>query len=223
MIDPSTLDRIPFLAGASAEARRELAARSVLRRFSAGEVLWTAGGEPRGLLVVLEGRVRVVRATGGRQHVVHVEEPGGTLGDVPLFAGGRYPATAIAAAETLCLAIGRDALWAAIRADPEVAFALLGRLAGRVRGLVERLDGLAARSVGARLAAWLLVRGREAGGGPFTLGGTQAEVAEELGTVREVLVRELGRLRDAGVLRSAGRGRWEVADEAGLRRAAQGV
>ncbi|HEV2147617.1 MAG TPA: helix-turn-helix domain-containing protein [Longimicrobiaceae bacterium] len=98
-----------------------------------------------------------------------------------------------------------------------MAFALLARLAGRVRGLVERLDGVAARSVESRLAAYLLVRHREAEGGPFTLGATQAEVAEELGTVREVVVRGLGALGRRGVLRSAGRGRWEVADEGALR------
>lgn len=222
MIDPSTLERVPFFRGAGPAARRELAARSVLRRFAAGEVLWTAGGEPRGLFVVLEGRVRVVRSTGGRQHVLHVEEPGGTLGEVPLFGGGRYPATAVAAEETTCVAVGRDALHAAIRADPDFAFALLARLAGRVRTLVERLDGLAARSVGARLAAFLAGRHREAGGAPFALGCTQAELAEELGTVREVLVRELGRLRRGGVLRPAGRGRWQVADAAALLRAAEG-
>ncbi|HEV2736035.1 MAG TPA: Crp/Fnr family transcriptional regulator [Longimicrobiaceae bacterium] len=222
MIDASTLERIPLLRGAGAGARRELAARATLRRFAAGEVLWTAGGEPRGLYVVLEGRVRVLRSTGGRQHVVHVEEAGGTLGEVPLFSGGRYPATAVAAEDTLCVALGRDALHAAVHADPEFAFALLERLAGRVRALVERLDRLAARSVAARLAAFLLERHREGRGAPFGLGCTQTELAEELGTVREVLVREMGRLRRRGVLHAAGRGRWTVADDAALRRAAEG-
>jgi CRP-like cAMP-binding protein len=38
----------------------------------------------------------------GRAHVVHEEGPGGTLGEVPLFDGGGYPATAIAQAATRC-------------------------------------------------------------------------------------------------------------------------
>ena len=59
------------------------------------------------------------------------------------------------------------------------------------------------------------------GSGAFTLGATQAEVAEELGTVREVVVKELRALRAAGVLRSAGRGRVEVADAARLREIAE--
>lgn len=222
MIEPSTLDRVPLFAGLNDGARRELAARATLRTFAPDEVLWRAGATPRGFCVVLEGEVRVVRSVGGRQHVIHVEGPGGTLGDVPLFEGGAYPATAIASRRTQCLVIGRDAILAAIREDPELAFVLLARLAARVRHLIERLDRLAARNVTARLAAFLLARRRAAATPSFTLGCTQLEVAEELGTVREVVVRALRELREGGVIRSAGRGRYEVVDEAALVRLAEG-
>jgi hypothetical protein len=42
-------------------------------------------------------------------------------------------------------------------------------------------------------------------------------VVEELGTVREVLVRTLRRFREAGIIRALGGGRYAVADEARLR------
>ncbi len=42
--------------------------------------------------------------------------------------------------------------------------------------------------------------------------GKQAAVAEELGTVRDVLVRSLRELRESGLIVPAGRGRWSVAD-----------
>ncbi len=42
--------------------------------------------------------------------------------------------------------------------------------------------------------------------------GKQAALAEELGTVREVLVRSLRELRESGLIVPAGRGRWSVAD-----------
>jgi CRP-like cAMP-binding protein len=103
-----------------------------------------------------------------------------------------------------------------MRADPEVAWLLLRRLAGRVRTLVEQLDRLAARDVGARLAEYLLARAPEDGGAALTLGAPQARVAEELGTVREVLVRELRQFRAEGLLRSAGRGRYEIVDRGAL-------
>jgi len=160
----------------------------------------------------------VVRAPGGRQHLVHEEGPGATLGELPLFEGGPYPATAVAAEPALCLVLDRAAIEGGIAADPALAFALLGGLARRVRTLIARLDAVRGRSVRTRLAAHLLAR---AGGGPFSLGATQAEVAEELGTVREVVVKELRALRAAGILRSAGRGRIEVTDAARLREIAE--
>jgi CRP/FNR family transcriptional regulator, dissimilatory nitrate respiration regulator len=212
MIDPSLLQRVPLLTGLAPKALNELARRGVLRRFAADEVLWHAGAEPRGLFMVVEGEARVVRELAGRSHVLHVEKAGGTLGEVPFFAGGRYPATVIATCPTTCLVLSRDALGAAMRDDPQLAFVLLGRLAERVRGLIGRLDGMVRSTVDERLALVLRARSEAAGGGAFTLGGTQAQLAEELGTTREVLARGLRRLRDAGRLRSAGRGCFQVVD-----------
>lgn len=222
MIDPDILLRIPLFARLNAGAIRELAARSILQSFPAGRVLWNAGEEPRGFVVVIQGRVKVVRAVNGRQHVVHIEGDGGTLGDVAMFEGQPYPATAITLVPTVCLAVTRDGLLAAIRQDPELAFLLLARLASRVRHVIGRLDGLAARSVSERLAAYLLERRERSGREVFTLGGSQTRVAEELGTVREVLGRGLRALRDRGLITLGANGGITVLDEAGLRAEAEG-
>lgn len=214
MIDPSELRRLPLCTGISDAACRELAARGVRRVYRTGDTLFTAGAEARGLYIVTSGRVRVVRDASGRRHVLHEEGPGGTLGEVPLFEGGGYPATAVAAEPTTCLIIGRDAIAAAMRADAELAWRFLDRLAARVRTLVERVDRLAARSVPQRLAALLVARHESStrGNGSVTLGGTQQEVAEELGTVREVVVRAVRTLRASGAIESLGGGRYRVRD-----------
>jgi CRP-like cAMP-binding protein len=101
--------------------------------------------------------------------------------------------------------------------DPAVAWLFLRRLSARVRELVDRLDRASSQTVPARLAAFLVARSNAAGVLPFTLGMTQAALAEELGTVREVIVRALARLRHAGVIGSAGRGRYVVKDVRALR------
>lgn len=211
------LTKLALFQGLNEEALEVIAARAVIRRFRRGQVLWTAGSSPRGLFVVLEGKVRVVRAPDGRQYALHTEERGGTLGEVPLFSGGSYPATAVAAESTACLVLDRQVLGQAIAADPELAFRLLSRLADRVRMLVRRLDQHAGRPVAVRVASFLLARAEEAtrgvtqaGSDDFTLGATQAEIAEELGTVREVLVRVLRRLREQGIIETVGRGRYRV-------------
>lgn len=214
------LDDLPLFAELSATTRARLAAGSAVRSFANGATLFRAGDAVTGLYIVLAGRVRVMRTRDGRQSVVHTDGTGGTLAEVPLFAGGGLPATAVAIEETRCLFLPQEVLFAAMRDDPAVAQLFLRRLALRVRQVVDRLDRLSTQSVMGRLAALMVTRAEGASGAPFSLGMTQAEAAEELGTVREVLVRSLGTLRREGVIAFAGRGRFLVTDFAALRRRA---
>jgi CRP-like cAMP-binding protein len=216
MIPRARLEAIPFFASFPDDALQVMADRGVERRYETGETLFRAGEDPRGLMVVLEGKVRVVRQAAGRTQVVHVETTGGTLGEVPLFAGGGYPATAIAAEPTVCAVVARESLAAAVRSSPDAAFVLLERLAKRVRELVDRLDRLSLRSVSARLAEYLVARADGRGKAVVTLGMTQQALAEELGTVREVIVRELHALRTRGLIKALGGGRYELIDRTGL-------
>jgi CRP-like cAMP-binding protein len=216
MVDLETLSRAPLVGNLSLAARRVLAATAVVRRYAAGAVLWRAGDRVKSLAIVLEGRVRVVREGRGRQHVLHTEGPGGTLGEVPLFTGGPAPATALAAAPTRCLLLTRETIEAAIVAEPAVAWLLLGTLAERVRTLVERVDRLALDSATTRLAGLVLAQAEQTASDVITL-GTQVALAEELGTVREVTVRALRALREAGLVEPAGRGRLRVTNRTGLR------
>jgi CRP/FNR family transcriptional regulator len=222
VLDLTLVEGLPLFRGLGRGALETLARYGVERSFAVGETLFHAGDTPWGLIVVLDGRVRVVRGSGTRNVVVHTEGPGGTLAEVPLFAGGVLPATAIAAEPTRCVVFEREALHAAVAASPDVAFALLARLAHRIRGLVQRLDLLSSRSVAARLAGYLLERADECGVPVFTLGLTQAQLAEELGTVREVIVRELRAMRADGLIRSSKGGRLEILQPEALRSMAWG-
>ena len=212
VIDDETIQRLPFAAALPARARRELALRGVLRRFPAGASLFRAGAPGRMMFFIVEGRVRVLGGPPGRPHVVHTETAGGGLGEVPALDGGPYPASAVAAEPTTCIAFTADAIRAAVAAEPALAWVFITRLGNRIRVLVERVDAQAARRLPERLAGLIVERHRDAGGGSFGLGGSQTAVAEELGTVREVVVRMLGELRRSGLIRPAGRGRLEVTD-----------
>jgi CRP-like cAMP-binding protein len=216
MIDPARIAKLPLFASARPAAVSAIAQHATERAFAADEVLFSAGAASKGLFVVLEGTVRVVRVGDGRRHVVHTETAGGTLGEVPLFDGGSYPATAIAAEPTRCLVLDRDAIRRAIVASPDVALVFLARLAARVRTLVDRLDDRSARSVNARLAEFMLSRAHASNGKTFSLGMTQTALAEELGTVREVVVRGLRDLIQRGLVTSRGKERYEVTDGAAL-------
>ena len=215
MVSASSLEQFELVRLLGDPAREALAARAVLRKYRAGQYLWRAGDESHGLHLVLAGRVRIVRDEGRWQHVVHVEGAGASLGEVPLFAGGGYPASALAAEATTCIVLDRSSLQAVMVAHPNLAWSLLGSLASRVRDLVERLSSRTADPIQTRLASYILSQPRTTSGA-LLLRETQQAIAEELGTVREIVGRQLGGLVQAGMLERRGRGRYAVVDEAGL-------
>ena len=211
------------IAGLLAPERAALLANATERRFATGEVLYLAGSPAQLLYLILEGRVRLLRGHRGRTVFIHDEGPGGVLGEVPLFEGTTYPATAVASVPTRCLVLRREAILDALRIHPDLALAILARLAARVRFLVEKIDSATTQSTLGRLAELLLTRAAAANGKSFTLGITQQQAAEEIGTVRELVVRGLKTLREQGAIEARGGGRYAVRDEMMLRAIAEGL
>jgi len=223
VISDTQLTGLALIDGLRVTAIRWLSERGTERRYRAGQPLFHAGDSALGLFVILSGRVRVVRSTRRRAQVVHEEGPGGTLGEIPLFTRVPYPATATAVEPTCCVAWSRQVIRAAMALDPLFGERLLANLARRVGGLIDRLDRMVSLGVRARVAGHVLSRARASSTAVFSLGMTQSQLAEELGTVREVVVRELAALRRAGAVRSHRTGRLEVLDRAGLERLANGA
>jgi CRP/FNR family transcriptional regulator len=188
--------------------------------YRTGARLFTAGSSVSGLHLIVSGSVRILRGSDGRALVVHRESVGGLLGEVALFGSGHYPATAVAAEPTVVLFLPADALRAELLLAPALAEFFLARLARRAEGLIERLDRQAHHTVVQRVAAHLVMRHAAAArsrNSAVSLGMTQAELAEELATVKEVIVRALATLRRLRLVAPAGRGLYRIVDAAGLR------
>lgn len=195
------------LPGATLE---RVAAAAQPRRFHKGAMLYRAGDAADGLYVILSGRVHVSRATRDRVELLHTESVGGVLGEIPVFGGGPFPATATALEPTQCAHIPVDAVRRLLHDDSAFASFALAGLAQRARVLLQRIDELTAMTIGTRVAAHLLARTDGSLGEPFTLGMSQEAFAQELGTAREVVVRALRSLVDAGAITRAGRSRFVV-------------
>ncbi len=137
MVPVDRLTALELFRGSESSLVAALAKRAIEVKFAPDEVVFLTGSEPRGWWIVLEGKVRVVSVFGSRQHVVHTEGPGGTLGEVPLFGGGAHPATGIAAEPTVCALFTRDGLEAAIAEVPAIDAA--GTRGGTRNGARSRL------------------------------------------------------------------------------------
>ena len=220
------LRRLPLFAGLGEKALGEVTQRTVARSAPAGTQLFREGEPCKGLYIVATGRVTVYRASpDGREQVLHTQEAGQPIAEVPLFDGGPYPASARVVEPARLFFLPRDAFEWLYRNTPEIADAVIRDLGRRLRRMVRLVEKISLRDVPARVAATLIEYAEAAGalqsGAAFTLPRTQEALARELGTSREGVARALGQLRRDGLIEQKG-ARVSVRDAAGLGRAAGG-
>jgi flavin reductase (DIM6/NTAB) family NADH-FMN oxidoreductase RutF len=106
-----------------------LLARGSERTYDDGEVIVRTGEPGNELYLVLEGSVRIVR--GGRTLATFGQ--GEIVGEVAVLDGRPRSADIVADGSARCLTVARDVLREAIEAEPQVAWELLGVMAGRLR------------------------------------------------------------------------------------------
>src|SRR5262249_58222630 len=138
-----------------------------------------------------------------------------TVAEVPICDGGPYPASLIAVPQTSALLILKQDFLALCRANPELALRFLRVFGRRLRHLVGLAERITFGTIRQRLASDLLDKARVAGAASFQMDETQEELATRLGTVREVISRNLGRFQSEGLLRVERR-TVEILDRAGL-------
>lgn len=191
-------------------ALNELAAITRERRLVRGEVLFSAGDRAAGLFVVVRGTLRAYRQTReGREQTIHVESAGATLAEVPVFDGGVYPSTVQAEEDSVVLFVPTDAMRGFLTKNPEVALAALALLARRLRSVSGLAEQLALKDVAQRLAALLMQEavsqvGELKDGISFSMPSPHQSIAARLGSVREVITRQMHRLTDDGVIEIRG-------------------
>lgn len=198
-----------------------LAASAHERRYAPGEDLFLEGETCRGIYIVAEGLVRIVKTTStGRQVMLAMQQAPSTVAEVPVFDGGPYPATITAVTEVEAFSIYRNDFLACCRRNPELALRFLEVFGARLRQLVNLVERITFGSVRQRLAETLLEFSETGGGPAFALPETQEQMASRLGTVREVVSRNLSRFQSEGLIRISRRD-VEIVNPAGLRAEAE--
>lgn len=205
------MDCLPTIQGSSlfrdlpADAAQQLAAVGSLRRYPKRELLFQEGEAAEGFFVVATGRVRVFK-TGwdGREQTLHILGPGEPVGEVPVFAGAQFPATAQALDDATACFFPRAALLDAYARNPGLAMAMLAVLARRLREFTRLIENLSLKEMPQRLAAYLVHRA-EGRRRAVRLDVTKGTLATILGASQETLSRTLARLADAGLITVDGR------------------
>ena len=219
----TVLRKTPLFANLTEEEMSSLAVRVSKRHFERGALLFGEGDPCTGLFLVASGRIRIFKlSSAGREQVLAVEGPGSSFAELPVFDGGNYPAAASALEDTEVLFISRKDFQTFCREHPEVALKVIAVVGSRMRRLVGIIEDLSFTTVRHRLIALLLRLAQASGtaskeGVHVELTTTHQDLAAELGTVRELVSRNLSRLQAEGFLEVDGR-RITVKDLAGLTR-----
>lgn len=205
------LAKVPIFSGLTESELAFLAQRTVSRRYSAGEMVFGEGEPCLGLYVVESGQVRIFKSSpGGREQVLSIDGPGSSIAEVPVIDGGPYPASAIAVEDSTLLLVGKQDFQALCLAHPQVGLKVLRVVGSRLRRLVGIIEELSFTTVRHRLAAYLFRLSQNSGrrtaeGTVVSLPVNNQELAAQIGTVRELVSRNLSRLQAEGLLRIDGR------------------
>ncbi len=208
-----------IFSGLSQAELDELAGLTIERSFSPGNFIFWEGDDPQWFYLVSEGRVRILKQSpSGKEFTVAFFGPGEMFGEVAVFAGQPYPASARVMTKTRVLGIKRQDFVSFLANRPAVALKIINVLGGRLKEAHERLRDLAAERAEQRLAKIMLMLASKIGA---TLPFTRQEIADMAGTTTETTIRVMGRLRNGGVIRS-GRGKIVIVDETKLRLLSEG-
>jgi CRP-like cAMP-binding protein len=216
--------RIPLFQGLDRKHYDQLAMIVTDRVFQKGETIFGEEDEGTGFYVVLSGRVKIFKLSPeGKEQILHIFGPGEPIGEVAVFTGRRFPASAEALEETRAFFFARKEFMDLIRRDPSLALNMLAVLSQRLRKFSSLIEDLSLKEVPGRLAAYLLylAEGKK-GKSEVILEISKNQLASLLGTIPETLSRILAKLSREGFIKSNGPRQIQLLDRKGLEELASG-
>jgi CRP-like cAMP-binding protein len=124
-----TLRRVPLFSGVKPKELKKLDRRMTERTFNEGDTITTQGESGIGFFVIEHGNATV--SIGGK--IIRTLGPGEHFGEVALIDSGPRSATIVATTDLRCRAMSAWEFKPFVEEHPEVAWALLETMVGRLR------------------------------------------------------------------------------------------
>lgn len=207
----SIVRRVALFTGLNEQEYFEVESRVVVRRHGPTEMIFSEGDPCIGLFIIAGGHVRIFKSSAnGREQVLAIDGPGSSIAELPVFDGGPYPASAVAVNDVTLLFLSKQDFRAICVKYPEVALKVLRVVGARLRKLVGIIEELSFTTVRHRLVALLLRLAKTTGerhgeNVTITLPAHNQELAAQIGTVRELVSRNMSRLQQEGLIEIDGR------------------
>ena len=139
------------------DQRIHLAKNFKKREVQKGEIIFTEGDNPEGLVCLSRGNVKVYKeGVGGREQIIRMAKPVGFLGYRALFAEEEHSSTAVALeSSTICI-FERDSLFEVMKENPELSLRIIKSFATELGFTMNRTVTLTQKHIRGRLAETLI-------------------------------------------------------------------
>jgi len=197
---------IPLFKGLAKEQLDEVVNSMADQTFDRGQTVLSEGEAAEGFFVLVQGKVKIFKlSTEGKEQILHFVGQGESFGEVPMFSGGRFPASAETTEKSRIFFFPRAAFLNLIGTDPTLAMNMLADLSKRLRQMTRLVEELSLKEVPSRLAAYILYLSSENESDDVGLDITKGQLASLLGTIPETLSRILGKMSAQKVISVQGR------------------
>lgn len=199
------LDKIPE------GERAELESQSKTIRVSRKTILYTEGEAPKGVYVLLSGKVKVSQLNvDGTVQIFFIYSSGDLFGHRPILCNGKHPVTAVALEDCELLYIERDHFLTVLEGSQRLSSLFLQSISHEFTVLVNRINIFAQKSIKERLAYFLLILNDK-----YKIPGqltdeaeikvNRSDLASYTGTSLENLVRTLKEFKNKNFIRTDGK------------------
>ncbi|MBA3009499.1 MAG: Crp/Fnr family transcriptional regulator [Proteobacteria bacterium] len=178
--------------------------------FDKGQLIFQEGDKANGFYIVNTGKIKVFKLSfEGKEQILHIYGPGHTFGEVPVFEGKSFPASAMAIENSSILFLPRDKFVNLITTTPALSMNMLADFSKRLRAFTIQIENLSLKEVPARLAAYILTLSQEQLSEQkpaqnreqmVTLPISKAQLANLIGTTPETISRIFKKMADAALI-----------------------
>lgn len=206
MLDLSVLRRVGIFSELSDE-QLDLIFRIVqMKSFTADSLIFSEGERGEAVYFVSSGRVKISTITAdGKEKILNFMEGGQVFGEVVLFEGGPYPASALAMTDSEIGILQNPDLFQVLQQHGELAISLLRLFSRRLRMAQSHVRDLALKDAFTRVGELVLRLADESGqyrpsGMYIRLWDTREDLANLAGTSRETFTRMLSEYKQRGLI-----------------------
>lgn len=195
------LEKCDVFAELDPFTKENLARISSRKSYKKDEILFLQNDDAAGFYLVTAGKIKVFRNSAeGREQILHLLSVGDLCGEVPVFQGKKYPASAVSVDQLEVLYFPKNDFFTLGTERPQVLLGMLAVLSKRLRSFVNLIDDLSLKEVSARLSKYLCdLRVYQKSERVF-LEISKSMLASRIGTISETLSRTLKKMSAKGFI-----------------------